>query len=184
MEPINSNTILILSGSFLCVFLSLISIGGAFLFVRTRQERNSDVPAPQPPPVTRDVHAEPLGEVPTRTDSLSEANEPPKPLPPPPPPPLPNKPPSSAKPLQVDETLELPTQPVQVPDHDATQTRSRPQPLGIDLTSNDNDDSVTKTHTLTHSHINPITLPEPSDDENTPTILIDRSKPMVDDEET
>jgi cytoskeletal protein RodZ len=188
MEPITSNTILILSGSFLCVFLSLVSIGGAFLFFRTRQQQASDVPPPQPPPVTRDVHAKQLGEVPTRTDSLSEMGVQPVPLPPPPPPPRFQKRESESRtsPMPADDTLEMSTQPLQSTDPEVTQVQSRQQPLGIDSPPNDeqNDDGMTTTRSLTNLTLDIISLPEPSDDENTPTIIMDRSKPLVDDDDS
>jgi hypothetical protein len=188
MEPITSNTILILSGSFLCVFLSLVSIGGAFLFFRTRQQQASDVPPPQPPPVTRDVHAKQLGEVPTRTDSLSEMGAQPDPLPPPPPPPRFKRREGEVRnsPMPADDTLEMPTQPLQSPEPEVTQVQSRQQPLGIESLPNDeqNDDGMTTTRSLTNLTLEIISLPESSDDENTPTIIMDRSKPLVDDDDS
>jgi hypothetical protein len=191
MDPIDSNTILILSGSFLCVFLSLVSVGGAFLFLRTRQQQASDVPPPQPPPVTRDVHAQPLGEVPTRTDSLSElGNVQPDPLPPPPlpPPPRPKKREFElpTQPMPVDDTLEMATLPMSSVDPETTQVKERPQPLGMGPSPNDeaDDDGMTTTRSLTNLTLSTISLPEPSEDENTPTIIMDRSKPMVDDDES
>jgi hypothetical protein len=193
MEPITSNTILILSGSFLCVFLSLVSIGGAFLFFRTRQQQTSDIPPPQPPPVTRDVHAKQLGEVPTRTDSLSEMGVQPDPLPPPPLPPRfkKRKSESPTPAMPADDTLEMPTQPLRPTDPEVTQIQPRQQPLGMESPPNDeqdddeqDDDGMTTTRSLTNLTLDIISLPEPSDDENTPTIIMDRSKPLVDDDDS
>jgi len=190
MEPIDSNTILILSGSFLCVFLSLVSIGGGFLFLRTRQQQASEVPAPQPPPVTRDVHAQPLGEVPTRTDSLSHMGVQPDPLPPPPPPPPPRRATKRqieipTQPMAVDDTLEMATLPLPPTDPEVTNATARPQPLGIESSPHEehDDDGLTTTRSLTNLTLSTISLPKPDDDENTPTIIMDRSKPMMDDDE-
>lgn len=169
MEPITSDTILILAGSFLCVFLSLVTIGGSFLYWRTKQQQNSDTPPPQPPPVTRDVHAEPLAEMPTRHDSEPEPTKTertPKPEPAPSPPPF--EPPSEQ--TLADETI----------------TRSRPalRPLGIDLEDDFDEGGETTTRNIPVGvGYEPLVLPNPNENDTTPTVIIDRNQPVIDEDD-
>ena len=174
MEPITSDTILILAGSFLCVFLSLVTIGGTFLVWRTRQLKNSGAPPPAPPPVTRDVHAAPLGEMPTRHDSLGGTMEQAKKESPIPPKPVLAPPPA---PIEKTEAQEPPTE-----------RRSRPElrPLGVDLLPVESFDEggETTTRNISRTTLDPIVLPSTTDTDTTPTVIIDRSKPVIDDDET
>ena len=168
MEPITSDTILILAGSFLCVFLSLITIGGLFLFWRTKQQ-NSAAPPPQPPPVTRDVHAEPLAEMPTRNDADEHA----------------------AKSIETITVQRPPKRPVfAAPPEptlaDETVTRSRPalRPLGVELDDDFDESGETKTREIPLSGgFEPIVLPTPTENDTTPTVIIDRTQPMTDEDE-
>ena len=172
MEPITSETILILAGSFLCVFVSLVTVGGAFLYWRTRQLNNSSLPEPTPPAVTRDAHAKPLGETPTRDETVEEH--------------------SWSSPPTVQDTA-TPVPPTGVPlgaepaAGSATQTLSRPlvPPLGMDFDTVDDADEASETVTRELKRTTPkhIQLPTQSDSDNTPTVIIDRSKPMNDDKD-
>ena len=169
MEPISSDTILILAGSFLCVFLSLVTVGGSFLYWRTKQQQNSSAPPPQPPPVTRDVHAEPLAEMPTRQDAEQkppEAHLPPKPVAIPKPPPFE----APSEPTRADETI----------------TRSRPslRPLGIELEEDFDEGGETTTRNIpVGGGYEPIVLPNPNENDTTPTVIIDRNKPVIEDDD-
>jgi len=170
MEPITSDTILIMAGSFLCVFLSLVTAGGLFLYLRTKQQRNSSAPQPQPPPVTRDVHADPLSEMPTRHDEADEPFRPPTPRSPPP---APVTPPPALEPPEITVA-------------DETVTRSRPTliPLGVEPESDFDEGGETTTRNIpVGGGFDPIVLPSPKDNDTTPTVIIDRNKPMLDDDD-
>ena len=168
MEPITSDTILILAGSFLCVFLSLITVGGVFLFWRTQQQDRT-APPPQPPPVTRDVHAAPLAEMPTRNDANEQATQT-------------TEPPTIKRPA---------TRPVMLPPpeptiDDETATRSRPvlRPLGIEQDDEFDEGGETTTRNLPRSGgFEPVVLPSPAENDTTPTVIIDRTQPMTDEDE-
>ncbi len=195
MEPITSETILILAGSFLCVFLSLVTLGGSFLYWRTRQLNNSSLPEPTPPAVTRDVHAKPLGETPTRDDPVGEPDyrgrseaakqvvdiEPDRPIPP-----------MEAESPTIQDTITPPPLHqaplgVEPHQHEQTEVLSVPTstPLGVDFdTINKVDDgSETATRELDRPAMQHIDLPNPSDNDNTPTVIINRNQPRLDDEE-
>ena len=168
MEPITSDTILVLAGSFLCVFLSLVTVGGLYLFWRTKQEQSRG--APHPPPVTRDVHAEPLAEMPTRHDEQDTTA-------PPPPPALPSRtrPTRSLDSMgDAENTLA-----------ESTETLSRPKltPLGLDLDEDFDEGGETTTRNIPVAGFTPLVLPQKSDNDTTPTVIIDRSQPMIDDDE-
>ena len=171
MEPITSDTILILAGSFLCVFLSLVTVGGLFLYWRTKQQKNNDSPAPQPPPVTRDVHAAPLAEMPTRQDAEDE--------PPRPPPPKPATNPLKPSPPPFETPSEQTTS-------DETLTRSRPalRPLGIEPEDDFDEGGETTTRNIPVGEgFDTLILPSPNENDTTPTVIIDRNKPMIDDDD-
>ena len=168
MEPITSDTILILAGSFLCVFLSLITVGGLFLYWRTQQQ-NSAMPPPQPPPVTRDVHAEPLAEMPTRNDSDEHETQ-------------------SLEPPTIKRPATRPI--VNPPPHptidDETATRSRPalRPLGVERDDEFDEGGETTTRNLPlGGGFEPVVLPSPAENDTTPTVIIDRTQPMNDEDE-
>jgi len=185
MEPITSNTILILAGSFLCVFLSLVSVGGAFLYWRSHQIKNSGVPAPQPPPVTRDVHAKPLAEMPTRHDSMGGPTQ--APVPPPKAPPVIHPEPGPTLKVLRPATPE-PAEEAEGTEHTETLTRPKPRPLGVDLIPVEELDDFdeggeTTTRDLGPMSLETIVLPKKTDNDTTPTVIIDRTKPMFDDDE-
>ena len=186
MEPITSNTILILAGSFLCVFLSLVTVGGAFLYWRSQQIKNSGVPAPQPPPVTRDVHAKPLAEMPTRQDSLGGPQQPPLPqsLPPRQEPAIPAKPAPAPPPPEPLPTFAGPSTGTE---RTETITGPKTRPLGLDLIPLDGLDeegAETTTREIGPAGLEPIVLPKKSDNDTTPTVIIDRTKPMFDEDDS
>lgn len=178
MEPITSDTILILAGSFLCVFLSLVTVGGTFLYWRVKQQQNSDKPPPQPPPVTRDVHAEPLAEMPTRNDAE------------PGPPAVPHG--SNREPTPHVSTREPEPRPSAFEPSpprvgaDETVTRTRPvlRPLGMDLDEEFDEGGETTTRNLPIGRgFEPLVLPTPNENDTTPTVIIDRNQPMTDEDD-
>jgi hypothetical protein len=59
MTHLNQEATLALAGGCCCAFLFVVTVGGLFLFWRIRQQNRSDAPPPEPPVMTRDVHAEP-----------------------------------------------------------------------------------------------------------------------------
>ena len=183
MEPITSDTILILAGSFLCVFLSLITVGGLFLFWRTKQQIHRDAPPPQPPPVTRDVHAEPLAEMPTRNDGDDDSAQSIEP---------PTVQRSPARPATEPPTIQrTPTRPsypppteVTMDDETVTRSRTAPRPLGLDLDDAFDDGGETTTRNLPlGGSLETIILPTATETDTTPTVIIDRTQPMIDEDE-
>ena len=169
MEPITSDTILILAGSFLCVFISLVSVGGTFLYWRTQQLKNSPLPEPTPPPVTRDVHAKPLGETPTRDESFEPA-------------------PQAAEPERRNPMVTPPQRPLGTEPHPASPTetieRQLMRPLGTDEPMDEpSDGSETVTRGIERTVVTHIELPTKADNDNTPTVIINRNQPIIDDED-
>jgi hypothetical protein len=169
--------------------------GGLFLWFRLRQQEASDIPAPEPPPVTRDAHAEPVE---------SPSNPRPKARIPPPPKPIvgPNTqsspdPAPTPKPV-VRKRLPSPPQPVSSTDTKSpimeeettirsaadaeVETNVRPisRPLGLDDHVPDTMDPTIPARK--NEPLTPITLPD-DDELETPTILIDRTKPMTQEED-
>ena len=59
MTHMNPEATLALAGGCCCAFLFVVTLGGLYLFWRIRQQNQSSVPAPEPPVMTRDVHALP-----------------------------------------------------------------------------------------------------------------------------
>ena len=194
LEPITSETILILAGSFLCVFISLVTLGGSFLYWRTRQLNNSSLPAPTPPAVTRDVHAKPLGETPTRDESVDSL--------PPSPPPIPAhahraSPESHStgrmepEAPTIQDTLAMPpvhqtplgAEPLPFEKTDALTMADTP-PLGMDFDTiaEGSDGSETVTRELRRPPVQHINLPNQNQSDNTPTVIINRNQPRLDDE--
>jgi len=193
LEPITSETILILAGSFLCVFISLVTLGGTFLYWRTRQINNSALPEPTPPAVTRDVHAKPLGETPTR-DEPNERSDTFERMSPHTQPAAkqtsnPFVPPNRESPTIQDTrtappTLGAPLGADLLPS-EQTETLSMPEapPLGIHIDGGDDEDgSETVTRELTRPAVQHIELPKPNDNDTTPTVIIDRKQPRFDDD--
>ena len=194
MQRVDEEFIFILVGSCFCAFLFVVIVGGAFLFIRIRQQERSGVPAPEPPVMTRDVHAEPLSEFPSSLDPVAD---------------LPPHEPESARaednrddtPYPDQETLPSDT-PVET---SAPKTKSiadletlRPtpalSPLGTEETILGVDDDA-ETRVLTKSPatpnperktrpppLTPITLPDMNDEDNT-TVIVDRSKPFEPEDE-
>ena len=195
MEPITSETILILAGSFLCVFLSLVTLGGSFLYWRTRQINNSPLPEPTPPAVTRDVHAKPLGETPTRDEPVDEPEATGRPRVTRPfahtkqePPVIPMEPePPTIQAAITPPPLHLPPLGVEPHQHERTEVLSVPDaaPLGVDFdTINEADDgSETVTRELSRPPVRHLTLPNPSDNDTTPTVIINRNPSILDEDE-
>ena len=196
MEPITSETILILAGSFLCVFISLVTLGGSFLYWRTRQINNSPLPEPTPPVVTRDVHAKPLGETPTKDEPTRNQNPVRRAVPvgqaaaaqghvsavssaPDPP---------TIQDTHAPHTLRAPLGADLLPSEKTEAMSFEPPPLGLDLDlPNDDDDdddgSETVTRELTRPNVKHIELPKSTDNDTTPTVIIDRNQPKYDNDE-
>lgn len=153
MQRMNEEFIFILAGSCFCAFLFVVSLGGVFLFWRIRQQENSGTPPPEPPVMTRDAHAsEPESSAPT-----IRSVRPPMPMPAPPPP---APPPPRAPAISEAEAIGLTAS-------EDDDTRVRPKP-----------------HTESAAPrrappppLTPITLPD-DDDEDSPTVIVDRSKPF------
>lgn len=194
MQRVDEEFIFILVGSCFCAFLFVVIVGGAFLFIRIRQQARSGVPAPTPPVMTRDVHAEPLSEFPS---ALNPAEEP---IPDEPEPALDDAE-QGATPYPDQETLPS----------DAPAETSAPQaesiagldtlsptpaltPLGTEETLlGVEDDAETRVLTKRPPSANPvrktrpppltpITLPDMNDEDNT-TVIVDRSKPFEPEDE-
>lgn len=189
MQRVDEEFIFILVGSCFCAFLFVVIVGGAFLFIRTRQQERSGVPAPEPPVMTRDVHAEPLSEFPSALNPISdptpsepepmsveaEAN----PTPYPDQETLPSDPPAKSSASQAESIADLETL---SPTPALTPLGTEETLLGVD------DDAETRVLTKRPPTPNPerktrpppltpITLPDMNDEDNT-TVIVDRSKPF------
>ncbi len=181
MQRVDEEFIFVLAGSCFCTFLFVVILGGTFLFLRIRQQERSGIPAPEPPVMTRDVHATPPRELPTR----------------------PPRPPESEsleadsvgnEPIEVDP-LEPPGNRPEPQSEIPTLRPGRELPVGMEL---DDADDSTISHLLTPDEdaetrlltpepdqpskrrpppLTPITLSH-LDDEESPTVVVDRSKPF------
>jgi hypothetical protein len=190
---------LIAGGACICFFLFGSLAGGLFLWFRLRQQAADDIPTPEPPPVTRDAHAD------STVDSRNtrpKARLPPAPKPkpvvdadavrspqttgnetlvvkkrlPPPPPPVTRETPQRQI---MDEETTIRT-PAEVEVEEETNVRPITRPLGLDEHVPDTMDPTIPARK--NEPLTPITLPD-DDELETPTILIDRTKPMTQDED-
>ncbi|MGB0637847.1 MAG: hypothetical protein ACPGTU_00845 [Myxococcota bacterium] len=186
---------LIAGGACICFFLFGSLAGGLFLWFRLRQQEADDVPAPEPPPVTRDVHVDSEAQ-PVKPRPKARIPPPPKPIvaadtelsldsPPTPKPVVKTRPQAPQQPLttpaakgQIMEEETTIRSPADV--EEETNVRAISRPLGLDDHVPDTMDPTIPARK--NEPLTPITLPDDEELE-TPTILIDRTKPMTQDED-
>ena len=194
MQRVDEEFIFILVGSCFCAFLFVVIVGGAFLFIRIRQQERSGVPAPEPPVMTRDVHAEPLSEFPSALDPVAEPTPPEvEPMrdedeevetPYPDQDTLPSDPPSESSAPQAESIADLETL---SPTPALTPLGTEETLLGVD---DDDETRVLAKRPQTSNPerktrpppLTPITLPDMNDEDNT-TVIVDRSKPFEPEDE-
>ncbi len=190
---------LIAGAACICFFLFGSLAGGLFLWFRLRKQAADDVPAPEPPPVTRDAHADsgpdnrniqPKARLPPPPKPIKQEEEeketsstPDKPQPdtpvvrtrlPSPPEPIPiTYPPSQI--MEEETTIRTPAD-----GEEDTNVRPITRPLGVDDDVPDTMDPTIPPRK--NEPLTPISLPD-DDELETPTILIDRTKPMPQDED-
>jgi hypothetical protein len=142
MTNLNQEATLALAGGCCCAFLFVVTLGGLFLFWRIRQQNQSSVPAPEPPVMTRDVHALPEAESIEIEFELNPEPEP-EPEPSPEPPPDPETVDPDDRPTQPIKTRP-PLTPITLPmdgdEDNATVIMDRSNPMGFgDDDEDDND---------------------------------------------
>jgi hypothetical protein len=134
MTNLNQEATLALAGGCCCAFLFVVTLGSLFLFWRIRQQNKSGAPPPEPPVMTRDVHAEP--EILLQETEAAQVK--PNPVPAPSPTPAPatseikESPAPPAKPAKARPPLTPITLPMDGDEDNETVIMDRSNPMGFD----------------------------------------------------
>ena len=136
MTQLNQEATLSLAGGCCCAFLFVVTLGSLFLFWRIRQQNKSAEPPPEPPVMTRDVHAEP--EIVRQETEAAPVEADPVPAPTPTPAPAPSEAKESPAPPAKPANPRPPLTPITLPldgdgdEDNTTVIMDRSNPMGFD----------------------------------------------------